>query len=165
MRYVKKNKGLTCILTVKIWFPKGWFSCYIIHPQFFSIKLLVKIVKMDWNVPLIYSHIPAWQLHLTGLLQPSCPRFQYWQLGQGQLVASSQFVPHANLVELWRSPEVRVGWGGTTTTPVQCFFFPGNILQNGEFFSNWQKRCFLSFFSRQSSPKKYNYLKNLQIPS
>ncbi len=98
--------------------------------------------------PLIYSHTPAWQLHLKGLLQPSCPRFQYWQLGQGQLLASSQFVPHANLVELWRSPEVRVGWGGTPTTPVQLFFKLLLFLSLEIFckmvicFSNWRKRCF-----------------------
>ncbi len=96
--------------------------------------------------PLIYSHTPAWQLHLKGLLQPSCPRFQYWQLGQGQLVASSQFVPHANLVELWRSPEVRVGWGGTPTTSVQWFFLPGNILQNGDLFFKLAKKVFFEFF-------------------
>jgi hypothetical protein len=91
--------------------------------------------------PLIYSHTPAWQLHLKSLLQPSCPRFQYWQLGQGQLVASSQFVPHVNLVELWRSPEVRVGWGRTPTTPVQCFFFL-EILQNGDLFFKLVKKVF-----------------------
>jgi hypothetical protein len=73
-------------------------------------------------------------------------------LGQGQLLASSQFVPHANLVELWRSPEVRVGCGGTPTTPVQCFFFfPGNILQNGDLFFKLAKKAF--FLVGKATPK------------
>jgi hypothetical protein len=92
--------------------------------------------------PLIYSHPPAWQLHLKGLCNHLAQGFNTgnWVKVSWWLVLNLCHKPI-----WWNCGGVqRSGWGGVEHSAM--FFFPGNILQNGDLFFKLAKKVFFEFF-------------------